>query len=194
MIKIRESIKFGWNGFKRNWKPFIGISIIFGIIIILTTDKDPFSAKSIIGEMATAVWGLGAIVLSLKVVDGKKVSFSDFLNSYKDYKLIVLFALVSITSSVLFQLGMSLLIIPGLFIGARIFPAQYLIVDKHTSYIDSFKKSWNLTRGKTINLIFFEVAIFAVIILGFLALLVGTLVAIPIISIATAYVYRKLNS
>jgi len=194
MISIRESIKFGWRGFKSNWKPFIVLAILLTSVMILTSDKNAFSIKSLLGEIVLSALWLGGVVISLKVADGKKVSLSDFRSSYKDYKLIALFILVNITISVLFQLGMFLLIIPGLIIGARFLPAPFLVVDKNTSYVDTFKRSWELTRGKTIKLILFEIAIFGVVILGFLALIVGVLATFGVISIASAHIYRKLSA
>lgn len=194
MISIRESIKFGWIGFKKNWKPFIVLAILLTSVMILTSDKNAFSIKSLFGEIVLIVLGLGGTIISLKVADGKKVGLSDFFNSYKDFKLIILFTLVNITVSALFQLGMLLLIIPGLIIGARLLPAPFLVVDKNTSYVDSFKRSWELTRGKTLKLILFEIAIFGVIILGLLVFVVGVLATFGIVSIASAYVYRKLTS
>lgn len=191
MIKIRESLKFGWKAFWKNWPPFVMLSLLLAIVVVMSADENPFSAKSLLGYVGLAVVSLGFTTLSLKVVGGEKVGFPDI---FGDYKLLIPFVLVSITYFILIDLGMFLLIIPGLFIGARLFVAPYLVVDKHMSYVDSFKKSWNLTQGKTIKLMLFTIALFGVAILGFLALLIGALVAAPVMSIATAYVYRKLNS
>lgn len=196
MIKIKESIKFGWQGFKKNWRPFLVLALLLVVVTILTAEKNStlVSPMSLFREIATSLVFLGYTVAGLKVVDGKRVRLGDVFNSYRDFKLVVLFVLVNVTYSVLFQLGLLLLIIPGLFLGARLFAAPYLVVDKKTSYIDSFKRSWELTRGKTIKLILFGLALLGVIILGLLALLVGSLVSIAVISIASTYVYRKLVS
>lgn len=190
MIKIKESIKFGWKAFWKNWPPFVVLSLLLAIVAIASADKNPFGISHILRYVGTAVISLGFATLSLKVVDGKKVGFSDIV---KDYKLLMPFGLVSITYFILIDIGMFLLVIPGLFIGARLFAAPYLVIDKNASYTDSFKKSWKLTQGKTIKLVLFTIALFGVAILGFLALLIGSLVAIPVMSIATAYVYRKLS-
>ncbi len=196
MINIRESIKFGWKGFKNNWKSFLALALFLAAATILTSDNSPtlIGPMNLFQEVATSVVMFGFAVASLKVVDGQRVRLGSVLNSYRDFKLVALFVLVEVTYSILFQLGMLLLIIPGLFLGARLFAAPYLVIDKNASYIDSFKRSWEITRGKTIKLMLFGLALIGVIILGFLALLVGSLVSIAVASIATAYVYRKLVS
>ncbi|MEX2007328.1 MAG: hypothetical protein WD992_01005, partial [Candidatus Levyibacteriota bacterium] len=189
MIHIREAIKFGWKGFKKNWKPFTVLALLVVVVTVLSTDEAPLSIKSFLGQVGMAIVALGGTVLSLKVVDGRKVGFSDIGDSYKDFKLLTIFVLVSITYGILFQLGLVLLIIPGLFIGARLFAAPYLVIDKNASYIDSFKRSWKLTQGKTIKLMIFQIVMFGLIILGLLVLVVGVLAAFGVISIASAYVY-----
>lgn len=190
MINIKESLKFGWKVFWKNWPPFIVLSLLLAIITVVLSDKDIFSIKSIFNYVGMSIVSLGFYTLSLKVVDGKKVDLSDI---FDNYKLLVPFSLVSITCLILFDLGLFLLIIPALFIGARTFAAPFLVIDKNTSYADSFKKSWKLTQRKTIKLIFFEITLFIVAILGLIAFLIGALVAAPIMSIASAYIYRKLS-
>jgi len=45
-----------------------------------------------------------------------------------------------------------------------------------------------------VNLILFGLLLFAVVVIGLLALVVGVFVAIPVTTLATAYVYKKLAS
>ncbi len=195
MIKIRESLSFGFNTFKKNWPPFVVLTLSMAVVSqaphMLWPEETFFSAADLISNIATAIIGLGFTTLSFKVLEGKKVNFADI---FKDSGLLMPYVLVSVSYTILIQIGFVLLVIPGLIILARLFAAPYLVVDKKMSYMGAFKKSWELTHGKTLKLIRFNIAAILVVVVGMLAFLVGALVAIPTVSIATAYVYRKISS
>ncbi len=196
MINKKEAIKFGWNAFKKNWPPFVLLAIVYVIVnhiprLFLDKSIPFFSPADIVGLLGGAVVGLAFTTLSLKVVDGKKVSFPDIFSSPG---LLLRFVLVSVVYTVLTTIGFLLLVVPGIIILTRFIFAGYYVVDKNASFIDAFKKSWAVTRGKTIKLIFFQIYLLALLILGVITLGVGLLIAIPVISIALAYVYRKITS
>jgi len=195
MINKREAFSFGLSAFKKNWGPFVTIAIfvvLFEILGFVLHKKNPFFGISdVVTLVGGAIAELGFTTLSLKVIDGKRVNFSDI---FTNRKLLIPFSLVFISYSLLIRIGFMLFVIPGIILGARLFSAPYLVVDKNLSYKEAFKTSWKLTRGKTIKLILFQLSILAVIILGLLTLGVGILISIPVIEIASVYVYKKLTS
>jgi uncharacterized membrane protein len=71
---------------------------------------------------------------------------------------------------------------------------QYFIVDKDAGIIESLKLSSAATEGVKWQLILMQLVIIAIAIAGFIVLIVGLLVAIPIGMITTAAVYRQLSS
>lgn len=195
MIHKREAFNFGFAAFKKNWGPFVALAlfvILFAILgFVLHKKYSLFGISDVVTLVGGTIAELGFITLGLKVVDGKRVSFSDILAKRK---LLIPFSLVFISYSILIRIGFMLFVIPGIFLGARLFFTPYLVVDKNLSYKEAFKTSWKITKGKTIQLILFQLSILAVIILGLLILGVGLLVAIPVVDIASVYVYRKLTS
>ncbi len=59
---------------------------------------------------------------------------------------------------------------------------------------ESFSKSGQITKGHIWNLFLFGLLIGLISIAGAAALLIGLLVAMPVVSLAGTYVYRKLSS
>jgi|SRR3989344_1935668 len=97
---------------------------------------------------------------------------------------------LTVLGAFLTLVGLGLLII----VTTRLMFAQYFVVDREMGPADAVRASWNATRGEVVNLILFGVLLFLVVILGLLALVVGLVVAIPVTTLATAYVYKKLSS
>ncbi len=60
--------------------------------------------------------------------------------------------------------------------------------------IEAFKESGRITEGSKWNLFFLALIFLLIVGIGALVLLVGLFVAIPIIIVAWAYVYKKLSS
>ncbi len=97
---------------------------------------------------------------------------------------------LTVLGAFLTLVGLGLLII----VTTRLMFVQYFVVDREMGPADAVRASWNATRGEVVNLILFGVLLFLVVILGLLALVVGLVVAIPVTTLATAYVYKKLSS
>jgi len=70
----------------------------------------------------------------------------------------------------------------------------YIIIDRELGPIAALKLSWKLTDGNTLPLFKFFILAMLVGLLGVLALLVGYLVAMPVITIAMAHIYRQLST
>lgn len=59
--------------------------------------------------------------------------------------------------------------------------------------LEAFKKSGQITKGSRLKLFYLGIIFIGITILGMLALGFGLIVAWPIVSLAGAYVYRKLS-
>ena len=68
-----------------------------------------------------------------------------------------------------------------------------LIVDQDMAGVDAVKKSWEMTKGHKLSIFVLMILQGLCVLAGELACLVGVLVAIPIVAVANAYVYLKLN-
>ncbi|HUQ84729.1 MAG TPA: hypothetical protein VM077_00240 [Candidatus Limnocylindrales bacterium] len=165
---------------------------------------------------------LGAIKIYLSFVDGKKSQFSDLYSLFKVklitryflaslmYSIVLIVAFVPVTLLLLNYEQMSkmslfpvytiitllIAVISGfvsIYLITRLSFYPYFIVDKKSGIVESLINSWRVTKGHVGNIIFLELLFGLLIIAGALALIVGLLVAMPVVSLAGAFVYRKLS-
>jgi uncharacterized membrane protein len=66
-------------------------------------------------------------------------------------------------------------------------------VDKNSRIVESLKRSWEITKGSTLNLFLLYLLLGLINLLGVFALIVGLFWSIPTTMIAEAFVYRKLS-
>ena len=71
---------------------------------------------------------------------------------------------------------------------------ELIVMDKQAMSMQALKESSEMTKGKFGKLLILMLALGGVCLLGLLALVVGLLVAIPVVSFAFAHAYRSLQS
>lgn len=194
----KEAIKFGWDVAKKNILFFLAVGVVWAFITIISqalqtslNSENQFLASflvSIVMWIVGSIISMGVIYISLQFVDKKKPEVKDVFYT----KNLFNFILASIMKMIIIVFGYLLLIIPGIIFSIKLQYSEYLIVDKGMDAVDSLKGSWELTKGVKWNIFLFGILLGLINILGFLALLVGLLVTIPLSMVANAYVYRKL--
>lgn len=198
-FKNKEAFKFGWETFKKNWKFLVVLMVavwvifaILGNIVGNVRSSSPFMGFILqLGVyVANAVVGLGMLKIMLNFVDGKKVSFKQL---YESYPLSLTYIVASILYGFIVAAGLILLVVPGIYWGIKYQFYGYLIVDKNASIMNSLKNSGKITAGNKTNLFVFGILGFVAMLLGLMLLGVGILVAGPVVSLAHAYIYRKLE-
>lgn len=200
-----EAIKFGWETFKKNPGFLIGLVVIlyaieFGVSILFAPLYGNHNASvslvflvNVISSVISIVISLGFIKALLNLVDKGKGNFADLYSEFSNVKLLVNYVLGSIIVSVAILIGFILLIIPGIYLSLRLVFFTYFLVDKNMGAMEAVQASWKATSGNVINLIIFGFLGVGLTILGALALLVGLLVAIPVLMVASTYVYKMLS-
>lgn len=85
--------------------------------------------------------------------------------------------------------GCLALIVPGILLALMWWPGNFLIIDDQCGALEAFGKAREITNGNKGTVFTLWLAAFGILLLGFLALCVGVLVATPFISLifATAY-------
>jgi uncharacterized membrane protein len=192
----KEAINFGFDLAKKNLAFFVGLFLItlgiavFMMALRLSATHAPFVSFVIwlVQTIVDLVIGIGLIHISLKFIDKKKPVYKDLFY----YKPIVNYFLASILTGLIVIGGLLLLIVPGIFFGIRLKYACYLIIDKNLKPMEAIKASWKMTKGNVWNLFFLGILLGLINILGFLCLIVGLFVTVPLSMLATAFVYRKL--
>ncbi|MBI2012282.1 hypothetical protein HYS91_05980 [Candidatus Daviesbacteria bacterium] len=175
---------------------------------------------SIAGGIIRAGVDLGFIKIGLKFVDGEKPQFSELFSQFsKLLKYIgsgLLLGLINILVLLPFILVVGFLIFSGIQSGSPNWPLiilvaiasliplvilgirfqffSYFIVDGNFGPIQALKQSWGLTKEVTINLFLLNLVLGLINFLGILALFIGLFITAPLTMLASAYVFRKLQS
>jgi uncharacterized membrane protein len=196
----RNAIRFGWKTTLENLTFLILITFVLGLVQLAPNILDPHlrdkellaSAFNIITYIVSLGVTLGSIKIYLKLVDGMTPQFSDLFSLFKT-RLLWRYFLASLLYSLVVVLGLFLLIIPGIYIALKYLFYSYFLVDKNAGVFESFSKSGEITKGRIWNLFQFEVLLWLILLAGLLTLFLGLLVAMPTISLATAYLYRRFS-
>ena len=93
---------------------------------------------------------------------------------------------------VLVVAGLFLLIVPGIYVAVRFQFYGFFVVDEKTGPVESLQRSWEVTDGRVWSLLWLDLILVGINILGMLLFLVGLFVTVPITTLALAYVYRQL--
>lgn len=195
----RQAISDGWHIFWQNWKLLLLVVItLIGVQILSSVFSSIFPSDLwylnilILGVffLLSGILMLGSIAIYLSLVDGKPVSYADL---FSQWSLLGWYILGGILVFVITLVGYVFLIIPGIILSIRLQFWMYLCIDKHIGAFAAIGKSWEITKGNTGNLFWFALLLFGVLMLGMLALGVGILVAMPVVGLATARMYRALS-
>lgn len=197
---IGQVIGAGWATFKEHAGFLIGALIVGGLLygipsLIASLTMEDYPAVGFLFNIISIVisWlvTLGWIRIALNALDKKPLQLSLLWNSTN-----VFFRYVgaNILVTLLTAVGFILLIIPGIIVALRYSLISYYIVDKNQGVTEAMRSSWEATRDSTWNL-FLLYLVFGVIgIVACIPLFLGLLIALPVIFIAQAYVYRQLSS
>jgi len=195
-----EAISFGFQTAKSNVVFFIGVFVIITLVFAATTllqnipnfnqNAGTFLIGNILVWVLNVVIDMGIIRITLKFVDLEKPVFSDLFHGSS----LINYILASIISGTIIVIGIVLFVIPGIVFALRLQFAKYLVIDKEMGPVDAIQKSWNITKGITWNLFLLTLLLILINILGFIALLVGLFITVPLTMVANAFVYRRLLS
>lgn len=190
-----QALSFGWSKMKENLSLFIVLcvsSFFIGTIQGSLRQAHGFGAwfalqgLQLLHALLTLSWLKAALLLH----DGEEVmEFAELLPSTQ---LFLSYLLTAVLYVVMVAAGLLLLIVPGFLIAVRYGFFGFLLVDKKLDPIAALRRSAELTRGLSAELLGFGLLLLGVNLLGALALGVGLLVTLPTSAIAAAYVYRRL--
>jgi uncharacterized membrane protein len=202
---ISEIIKKSWEVLKKNYFFFvvffiitIGASILHNIVIaILSSILSNIIPSQILSPIIfvesfifSSFIQLANIIILIKAVKGEKPVYKDI---YKHYPKFLNYILATLLFIIVVGAGFILLIIPGIYLVLRLQFMPYLAADKNINPIDALKQSWAMTNGQVLHLFKFALALVGICVLGALALLVGLIIAVPLVAVSTAYLYKVLD-
>jgi len=204
-----DAIGWGWRKFTENVGPMlVGIAIVFVVTVVVNIlagvvsggGANPFGPSAGMMEFSVASFlaslvsyavsvVLGAIFAraALDVVDGRPF---DFMGAFGRLNIVnVLIAAVLV--SVLVTIGFILLFIPGLVaLFLTYFTTLFIVDDDAESPTKAIGESVKLISNNLGGSLLLALLNILVLIAGAIALLVGLVVAYPVVALASAYAYR----
>lgn len=202
-FSIKTLFNSAFQDYKNNW----GIFILACIILLLTSfigllgsSLDPQTGiitshplVSIISSLLQVFIGLGFIRFLLNLIDGKKYSLEDLFRGANSFYHYLYFAVGTFLYGVLVTLGSILFIIPGIIMMIGFYFVQYILAEEKAGIFESFKQSWEMTKGNRWKILWLLILILLFNILGALALIIGLFITIPVSYIIGARLYRTLS-
>ena len=196
-FSISEAVSFGWQTTKKNLGFLIGVALVAyvapQIVVGLLSGEEGSSSYalwSIISWIYSMIVSIGMIVISLKLVRGQKPEFADLFNNTS---VLLNYLIGMFLYGLMVLAGFIALVIPGIYLALKFQFVSYFIIDKKMGAIEALKASGQATQGKLSHLLLTYFAFVGITLLGLLALVVGVLVALPVVMLAYAYIFNKLS-
>ncbi|GAC70624.1 hypothetical protein [Gordonia soli] len=195
-FSVGDAISYGWNRFKDNVGPWIGIVLAFWVInailqvISNTSSRDggwviPFIVGIIsilVGYLFSAAFIRGA----LDENEARKPGFGAFF-AFRNYGPIIATALLVAIGTIV---GLIIVIIPGIIFAFLTYWALTFVVDKQLDPISGIKESFSIISKNVGPLLLLALASIGLNIVGAILCGLGLLVTIPVTTIASVYAYR----
>lgn len=191
-------IEQAWEITKKHFWFMVGLTVV---IVFISSIPNFFGedkqAEPLVLSIAILTWiiqiflSIGITYITLKLGRGESVTWADLWT--KKY-LFWRYLGGSILMGIIVLIGFALLIIPGIWLGVRLQFFTYALVDKDAKIMEALRISWDMTEGNWWNLFGYNILLGLVVLLGFILLVIGIFVAIPVTWLGLALVYLKLTN
>src|SRR3989344_1376667 len=195
-----ECITFGWETFKKRPWFLIGTILLYVVVVwVISFALGELTRVGPVGAIIATVanWtigilaGMGLLSFMLKAHDNvAQAALADFWNPHMFWQYLA----ASILMGLAIVAGLILLIVPGVIIALMFSLAPYLVIEHKMGPIVALKESARMTKGYKWQLFLLALLTILISILGLLALIVGLLVASPVIALAQVHAYRLLSA
>ena len=180
---ILDAFKFTNNLFSNHFVKFVALVfpvyvIIFLVFLLMSSiPGNEFGTTTAFSflELVTNLLTLYSVILSILLIDDickeRKRSITNYfyLGAYLYIKIFV----INLLTTIVVILGLIALIIPGLYVSARLFFASYLAIIFDEGIIDSLKKSIQITQDKGWKVLGYVVAVIIPLIFIMIFVLIG---------------------
>lgn len=198
-LPIGDAVGFGWDTFKKWTALLVGLTIVVAFVEGMMEFIDDQIISDTYGGRMDFLWfiavslvsatlQLGMNNVSLKLRDQGRAEFADVFNIFNR---VPFYIVASVMLLVVVSIGLLFLVIPGVYLAVRFQFVSYRILEGDNP-IEAFQHSWEITQGHVLELVLFDLLLLGIFIAGVIAFLVGTLVAVPLVGLAMADMYRFL--
>ncbi len=205
-FSIGDIVSRAWDLAVKHWPIFLLLSIIESILgngmISMDTDAlqavaasgDPDAIMTAYAESISFNPIVGTLCVLLSIYVGF-LTYKLYVNAYVwgkpydnftevlkvDFNQLAIFFCVELVYGIVVGLACLFCLLPGIWLGIRLWYAPLLAATQGTSFSESFRRSWELTKGNFWNLLLMGITMIGIGILGFCACCVGYLFAAIVI-------------
>lgn len=183
----RELFAAGWEKTKTHFWFIVSAVAIYALIAAI------IFPIPLIGSIASMLLTIVVTTVTLRISHNHTPEYEDFKRSLSSFSIVWHYFVASILYTLAVIAGTILFIIPGIIIAIRLQFYMYTVIEhEHEDPLESLKRSWNMTRGHFWKLFGFLIVSGLLIAVSAIPLGLGLLFSLPVVSIAYAYLYRKL--
>ncbi len=209
---VGAAFSYGWNRFTENVAPIVLGMLIYAAAVVVfyvvwvallgtigVLGRDTMAGAIGIG-LSAALFGLVAVVANfviqtgitraaLAITYGRKPELATVLATDSLGQIAIGAVVIAVVSSI----GFFLCYIPGLIV---VFLTQFFVhfaLDKRLDWLDAIKASVSFVNANLAMVLGFFLLSLVAYMVGALACGVGLIVALPVVIIAQAYTYRRLQ-
>ncbi len=187
-FSFQEIFSFGW-GKTRQHAWFIFLTFLIISIVLSAVKLFPF-----INLIVSLMAGLSFASISLLISRDQHFTFHDLYTPLLSQRRVLKFIVLTVLYGIAVILGTILFIIPGLYVAVRFKFLPFVVIEhENASLKDLIKMSYKLTEGHFWPVFGLLILLAILNVVGFLFLVVGLFVTIPVSVFATAHVYNKLK-
>lgn len=194
---LGEILEHAWE----TWKDRVGFFLLLMLIMFLLNGAPQFFMEklpaisrpffTILVTIFNMLIALGQIKIFLGVAKGEEPELNDLVSQYGHF---LQYLIASVLYAIIVIAGLVLFIIPGIIFLVQFQFFSFVIIDEDLGPVEALKRSSELTYNAKGQLLLFILVSFGISLLGFLALGIGLLIAIPVIELALAYIYLELKA
>ncbi len=198
-LDVGEVIAKGWQIFKEN----VGFYSLIGLIcfaihfLIKVLFKGGF-LSSALTYFVNAIFGIIFISLSIEALKEEKIPISieklvDYLK--KNLDVLLIYIIASFLYTVAVGIGLVLLIVPGIFLAVKLYFYPFeIILKKPDDLFESFKKSYEITKGNFFPLLILGIIIGIIMGISAIPMGLGLIFTVPFSWAVGTVTYVKLTS
>lgn len=202
ILSTSNVVNTAWDLFKRNASHLIVALFIYAVIsssasffkMLFDPNTVMYFLASVVETVLNLIMGLGMARILLNAADSSEIQLSTLFN-YRSASLILHYVIGSILMGIAIIVGLIFLIIPGLYIAARLQFFTYCLIEQDSpDFMKALTSSWAMSEGFVWDLVSIAIVSFFIILAGLIAFVVGLFVAIPLVGVMSAVAFRLLQN
>jgi uncharacterized membrane protein len=205
-----RAFRDGWKGFNRNAGTLVGFTVLaavvlgllqalqYGLISAGTNNPDSLGGISVLLFGIVLLQAIVSMVFSIALLDGglqsvrgRTLAFPDLFARVAEVPNLVGLQLFG---GLAVALGLLAFAVPGIYLAVAYVFAGMALVDRPQSFVDALNSSRRLVTPHWFDVTLFLLAVLGVVVLGYLACLVGGFVSVPVGFCMVAAGYQQLLS